>query len=129
MQYPIIVTLLCAQLFFLLTRSSDILIACKKDVQRTKEERLRIKNGLTRSLFLEAILFVPASVVLFRLAFFPIIYDKVLQINQNIVLWHAIIGIVSYGFPFAAIRQFVQIIALKTLQEFADISLKIKEKQ
>jgi hypothetical protein len=39
-------------------------------------------------------------------------------------MWYAFMGITAYGFPFAALRRFVTIIALKTLKEFSEISSK-----
>jgi hypothetical protein len=34
---------------------------------------------------------------------------------------NALIGVVSYGFPFTAVRRIVTIVALNTLREFANI--------
>lgn len=121
--YPLIASFLCAELFFLLAKSSDIIRICKSDSQRTEKERLQIKHGLRKSLLLEVFIFVPASVILFRLIIFPLIYDRLLLIKQDVIFWYSFIGIVAYGFPFAAIREFIKRMALKTLREFADISI------
>jgi hypothetical protein len=121
---PFIITLFCAELFFLLVRSSDITILAKKKEQRTKEEELRVNQGLRRGILLESLFFVPASAILFRLTIFPLIGNKILQINSDINLWYAIMGIAGYGFPFAAIKNFITKLALKTLKEFAEIATK-----
>ena len=120
-EYPLIVSFICGFLFLLLTRSQDIIKILKRDGQRTEEEKLQFKQGLSRALILEAFLFLPASIVLFRLTIFPLIYEKLLLLRQDIVLWYAVLGIAAYGFPFASVRGFIKMMALRTLRGFAEI--------
>lgn len=119
---------ICAELFFLVLRSSDITLALKKKEQRSEKENSKVQNGLVRSLVLEAFLFIPASVSLFLLAIFPLIIDTLLKINPSKIAWYGAIGLIAYGFPFLAVRRIITRIALKTLQEFTNIiTQEIKE--
>ena len=52
------ITILSAELIFILARSADILIALKSEEQRTSVERQRMKRGLLRSIVFEGLLFV-----------------------------------------------------------------------
>lgn len=117
----LIITFLCAELFFLLARNSDIIKVLKKDNQRTEQEKLQVKQGLRRALFSEAFLFLPASIILFRLTVFYLIADRLLDSKPCIVFWYAAMGIAAYGFPFEALRSFVKIVALKSIKEFSEV--------
>lgn len=122
-KYPsFLASFICAELFFLVTRSSKIILVIKNKSQRTPEENTEVQNGLKRSLFLEALLFIPASVTLFLLTVFPLISDSLLKVNDNKEAWYGLVGIIAYGFPFLTVRQIVSKVALKALQEFADIA-------
>lgn len=81
-----------------------------------------MKHGLRRALVLEAIVFVPASVGLFLLTVFPAIEGALLELKADLLFWYSIGGLISYGFPFAAVRQIITRIALRTLRDFASIA-------
>ncbi len=116
---PIIIAFVCSVLFFLLIRSQDVIIIFKTKTQRTERENFLIEHGLRRYLFIELFILLPASITLFRLIIFPLIRDKLLQINSNISAWYALMGVVAYGFPFATIRLILIRIALATLKKFS----------
>jgi hypothetical protein len=123
-QYPFIVSFLCAELFFLITRSSDIIIVCKRETQRNQQEKSSVRKCLIRSLLLEALVFVPASVALMLITVFPLISDRLPLIGEKEVAWYGVIGVIAYGFPFATIRRVVTKMALNTLKEFALLTQK-----
>lgn len=56
-----------AWLTAILARRKDILILAKNELQRTSEEKKSIKGGLRRGLWLEFLLFAPASTALILL--------------------------------------------------------------
>ena len=126
-QYPLVVSFVSAYLFYILSRSTDITILVKSEQQRTDTENQEIQNGLMRSIILDLLLFIPASIVLFWLIIFPLIIDQLLQIKNEQTLWYAFMGITGYGFPFATMRNFIKMIALRTLKDFHDISIKSDE--
>jgi hypothetical protein len=113
-----VATYASAVLLFLIVRSSDLSTLAKSDAQRTRDERVRVSRGLMRSMVLELLVFVPASasLLLLLLPLFP-----KLTIATDKVATHAIVGVVSYGFPFSAVRRLVTRMALSTLKEFASL--------
>ena len=78
-------------------------------------------RGLGRSVVIEALLLVPASVSLFSLTLLHILVLYLGQIGFPLVSIYALAGVVSYGFPFAGVKKIVRTVALKTLQEFASL--------
>ena len=124
-QYPFIISFICAELFFCITRSLQITVISKKKTQRTEAENSEVQNGLRRSILLEAFLFVPASVGLFLLTIFPLIADRFPQITgRNWYAYYGLAGVAAYGFPFSAIRKIIREIALITIRRFAEITEK-----
>ena len=78
-------------------------------------------RGLGRSLVLEALLFVPCSVLLV-LVLHPILpLHTILNANHPPFAFYGVLGIVGYVFPFAALRRIVRGTALRTLKQFASI--------
>jgi hypothetical protein len=116
---PWLYTFLAAELFFLLVSSNDLKKLIKRAEQRTPSEQKTVTRGLSRSLLLECIVFVPASAVLLLLMA-PLVTWKAPS-GQEAAM-HALFGVVSYGFPFAAVRKFVTNVALNTIKEFGDIT-------
>src|SRR5437870_600906 len=99
------VVLACAELFFLLVRTKDIQIIFKNSYQLTSRERVLVKRGLRRSLLLEMVVFVPASVMLVMVVLLPSL------IRAGLPSWfgsdqafYGALGILSYGFPFAIVK-------------------------
>ena len=117
-QYTILVS---AGLLLIIMRAGDIQILCKRNSQRTKSEQRQVDHGLLRCVLLELLVFVPASAgLIFMIA--PLLLPKACfdkQVSQAGL--YAVLGIVSYGFPFATIRSMVTRVALNTLKEFAEI--------
>ena len=109
-----------AELIFILVRSADILILLKSEEQRTGVERQRMKRGLLRSIVFDGLLFVPSSSALLILLS-PLLLIRYSSQDAPTMAVNALIGVVSYGFPFTAVRRIVTIVALNTLREFANI--------
>jgi hypothetical protein len=112
-------TVASAELIFLLTRSADITVVLKRSRQCTDDELLRIDRGLHRSLLTEGLLFVPASAALLLLVS-PLLFRATPWLTPSVASY-ALIGLVSYGFPFGALKRVVSRIAMNTLREFATI--------
>jgi hypothetical protein len=119
--YPILITFISAEIIFLLVRSSDVVIMCKSTKQRTKPEQLRIERGLIRSILVEGLLFVPSSAILLILLSPLLMPLRLTSAGTPAFAINALLGVISYGFPFAAVRRIVTVIALNTLREFAAI--------
>lgn len=120
----ILIAFVCAELSFILVRSQDIQIILKSQMQRTNIEQYQVDRGLGRSLLLELLLFVPASVTLV-LFIAPLLSDYIIKAEEPTSsqhrMFYALLGMISYGFPFATLRRVLTRIALKTLQEFATL--------
>jgi len=116
-----------AELLLVLVRTREIVIITKAPNQRAAKEQTEIDRGLIRSVVLEALLFVPVSVILLCLTVRPVLADSgflKLWAATHPIPFEAMIGLISYGFPFAMIRRLVTTIALQTLKNFAEISIK-----
>jgi hypothetical protein len=121
------VMVLCAELMLLIIRASQLQTIVKPENQRTASERTLIQRGLTRSVTLEAMLFVPASVLLvfitvrpFLMMLTPIRAVTAASPDVNMAFYGAL-GLSSYGFPFGLFKKIVSRIALVSLKEFATI--------
>jgi len=107
------VALLAAWLFLVVTRSKEILIAVKSHDERTRYERRMVERGMIKSLVLDALLFVPASVSLL-LWLAPVIVGR---FHMPEYPAYALIGIISYEFPFRSIQRIITRVALAALRE------------
>ena len=123
--YPKILTFVAAELLFLLVRSQDILAVSKKQAQRTAMENERCKRGLLRAVLIEAIVFVPASATLLLMITSSLTAKWVAHFGDST---YALLGVASYGFPFAAVKAFVVMTVLTTLRNFASVLPKIGDK-
>jgi hypothetical protein len=124
--------LLCAEMFFILTRYSDILLLATNAGQRNKVEEARISRGLGRSIVLEMLVFVPISAILFFVAIRPFVLSleplRIRSVNGDFAMaLNGSMGIISYGFPFVTVRRVVTLIALNTLKQFYELSLKAQD--
>ena len=119
--YPALITLLCAELFCVIVRNGEILILFKRRSQRTATEQKQVERGLSRAITLELFIFVPASVVLALLIVRPLLVAVTSQfaVFQNPTTVHALLGVASYGFPFATVKKVITRMALRILTEFA----------
>ena len=118
---PIAWTFISAELVLLLTRSRDIMALTKSRRQRTHLEQHEINRGLARAILLEALLFVPASCLLLVLISPLVLPSSFFANPQNAVASSSLLGIASYGFPFATVKRLITRLALATLREFADL--------
>jgi len=105
-----IVTVVSAWLFFVLMNAMDFKTLIKREEQRTQTERQAVQEGLPRLVLLEMLLFVPASAALLLLVM-PVFTHNVSALDvlakgsaRERVALYALMGIISYGFPFAAVR-------------------------
>jgi TPP-dependent indolepyruvate ferredoxin oxidoreductase alpha subunit len=114
-----LLTLLTAEMFFVLVRNREIVIIAKTKKQRNSREQDEVDRGIARSILLEAFMFVPVSAGLALLTF-PALMTHVAYLraipDQTL---HASLGIISYGFPFAAVRRAVVAVAFQALKNFA----------
>jgi len=121
--HPWLITLAASELFFIIVRSRDITVLFKKTTQRTEQEEKSVERGLLRAILGELLLFVPASNAL-GLLLLPLIrgkFDSAFSSPDTSLSVYALVGLVSYGFPFAAVRKIVTNVALNTLKEFANL--------
>jgi hypothetical protein len=120
-----LIALLSAELYLCLARSRELTILTKLPSQRTSGEQREVGRGLTRSVLPEALLFVPASVLLMLLLVGPYAMESawILRLSNGARFSsYAAFGLVSFGFPFAAVRRLVTRMALRTLTEFANVT-------
>jgi hypothetical protein len=126
-----LISLFCAWLFSFLISSPEITVLIKKNSQLTPSERKAKEKGLLRSIVLQTVLFVPASVFLVLLIVRPIL--AVSPVALAFITASAkfsasgLLGILSYQFPFAAVKRAVTHFALRTLQKFASITIDAQE--
>src|SRR4051812_24326719 len=117
------ITLLCAELLFLLVRNQDIMLVSKAANQRNETEQQQVNRGLLRSLLIEIFVFVPASTALMLILIRPFILPYVGTNTDVILATHGIMGVTSYGFPFATVRSVMTRMSLRLLTEFAAVTL------
>jgi len=124
-------SILAAELLMIILRARDITVLLKTKQQRTAKEQKEVSQGLLRSIALEMLLFIPASVTLFAWICRPFALTveriKVLASTPGHA-FDGLLGIISYVFPFAVFRRVVREIALRTLRNFAQIVLEDNSK-
>lgn len=129
--HPKLIVLLSAELVCILIRQEDVKVIAKSKSQRTEIEQHSMDRGVLRAMLLELFVFVPVSVALLLLLSSPIasflIGKAAFPISS--VFINALLGVLSYGFPFATLREVITKIALNTLSEFASITAKREEGQ
>lgn len=125
-QYPLLVMIFCGELYFIVLKQAQILKVCKVESQRTKKENKQIEQGLRRSLLLEAIIFAPVSIILFRYAILPLLFPTLIQLNPHTNLWYGLMGIAGYNFPFVLSRKIITIKTFTAIQSFAAFINSIK---
>jgi hypothetical protein len=123
----ILFALLGAWLFALLFKGKDVIALAKNDTQRTPDEKKKVKSGLFRSLLIEFSILVPASTALILLIL-PFASRLLAQsgplerlLAESFEIrgsFYVIVGVFSYNFPFAAVRQVATRIALNTIKDF-----------
>lgn len=117
--YPSVWTLIAAETLLILTRSRTITVLVKSKTQRSRLEQHEVERGLLRSLLVEFLLLVPASCFLL-LAVAPVIPKLATPGDYRTEMARsALLGMISYGFPFALAKRVITRIALNTLREFS----------
>ena len=116
LKHPILLSILCGELYFLIFNQQRVKTIVKTTAQRTKEENSQIKRGLRRSLILEALIFVPLTIVLFYFTVFPLVLSKLIQIHPDITVWYAVMGIIAYNFPFVILKEVIIRIAKESIK-------------
>lgn len=111
------ITFAVAEAICLLARAEDITVLAKRRGQRTQAEEERVHRGLTRSVGLELILFVPASTFV---VLETIRYTLPTRWMDHPALSGAL-GVISFGFPWETFRIMFTRWALKSLKEFYDV--------
>jgi hypothetical protein len=91
------------------------MILCKKPDQRSASEQKEVLRGLGRAIVLESLLFVPVSAALGFMVF-PWLISKTSSLAFSGVAPYSLLGMVSYGFPFATLRRVVTKFAFTALQ-------------
>jgi hypothetical protein len=119
------IALAASDLSVLLVRYRELNILIKSKQQRSPLEQQETERGLFRSVVLELLLFAPASVTLMCMAMRPVLLKVPFFLSlqeTSPISFYSWLGILSYGFPFVALRRTVTRIALNSLKEFASIS-------
>src|SRR6516165_5595580 len=123
-----LLALICAELFLFLVRKREITILVKSVAQLSATEKREKERGLARSVLLEVLFFVPASLALFFVVVRPLLMLSPMKtvLTSHLVSPSAsgLLGLLSYQFPFAAVRKLVTLSALHTLRSFATITIK-----
>jgi hypothetical protein len=115
-----------AWLTAILARRKDIVALAKNELQRTSDEKKRVKGGLRRGLVLEFLLFAPASTVLILLLlplflkYFPMRFpgNLLVQMTNQATsepvsstelrrAGYTLVGVIGYVLPLAAIKHLV----------------------
>ncbi len=118
---PLFLTLVAAELIFILVRSESLYILVKSKEQLTDKEQHRIERGLFRCILLEAFAFVPVSACLLFMISPLMIPPRWFDGNSTNAVYSAM-GVISYGFPFIAVKKIITRVALTTLSEFASLT-------
>jgi hypothetical protein len=120
-----IVSLGCAELFMLLAHGPEVKILFKKDSQLSSKERKEIEGGLARSVLVDGIVFVPASIVLMLIIIRPMLLTFLPWARFTASLpsnsMSGLLGIIGYQFPFITVKKVVMRMALITLRNCATI--------
>lgn len=122
---PELVTLVVAELFFIVAKSQDIKVIIKRKIQRTHNEQLMIMRGLRRDVFLDLLLFVPFSAILLLLIT-PLFIGNILaniKLSQYWYAFYSLLGLICYGFPFSAVVKLVRQIAIRNFNKYPNISI------
>ncbi|MCP4748349.1 MAG: hypothetical protein GY874_19765 [Desulfobacteraceae bacterium] len=112
---PIFFAYLCGFCLVVLTKLNKIKILLKSDEQRNDNEKRMVKKGLKIDLLMALIVHTPLSITLFWFAIFPLIKSSLLEIQNNILFWSGMVGIVGYGFPFSLVKRFATKVTYNTL--------------
>src|SRR2546426_9822039 len=117
--HRILIALICAEGLLILTSVNTLKIAFKRPDQRTFGERSRVSGGLFREFFGEFFVFVPVSVVIAMIVLRPFVV-KIAALPQDAV--DGLLGTISYGFPYKALKRWVLRATVKFMKEAVDVA-------
>jgi hypothetical protein len=112
----VITGLVCAEGLHVLASAQKVSILIKRRDQRTEGETKRVQYGLFREFALELLVLVPISVALGFLILRPALQHVSWLQNINV---DALVGFISYGFPYAALKRKILDGAVRFLKEEA----------
>jgi hypothetical protein len=118
MQDHYLFSLLAAEAWLILAKSKSLTILFKFPHQRTAGVKKLIECGLLMEVMTAAIIFVPVSVFLAVNILRPFI-SRAIPVEASLL--DSIVGLVSYGFPYAAIKKWAIHATVKFLREAADV--------
>jgi hypothetical protein len=114
-----LIALSAAEAALMLTRAETIKVCFKSKRQQTAGEKQRIARGWFREYLAEAILLVPVSVGLGILILRPFVLRWT---SAEPLVVDAIVGLVSYGFPYSIFKAWAVRSAIKMLKEASSIA-------
>jgi len=117
--HHILIALVCAESLLILASVNTVKIALKRWDQRTPGEIQRVSGGLFREFIGEFFVLVPVSVVLATIVLRPFLV-KISAVPQDAV--DGLLGTVSYGFPYRALKQWVLRAAVKFMKEAIEVA-------
>lgn len=114
-----VTALLCAEGLLILSNADSIKVFIKKPNQRTEGETKRMQRGLVREFWIAVLLFVPVSVALGMNVVRPILLKTSLVSDGSV---DALVGLVSYGFPYAAVKTITLMAITQFLKQAAAVA-------
>ena len=91
-----------------------------------KEKRTEQENKQIKKFYIEILIFVPLSIILFNMTILPFIVDMLPKFEKWVL--YSISGLVAYKFPFVALRNyFVKKVLLVIKTSGAEERKKIQE--
>lgn len=117
--HHILIALICAEGLLVLTSVNTLKIAFKRSDQRTLGEKRRISGGLFREFLGEFLVFVPVSVLMAMIVLRPFVV-KITALPQDAI--DGLLGTVSYGFPYKALKRWVLRATVKFMKEAVDVA-------
>ena len=118
-EYQFGIALLVSEGMLIFSNTQKLTILFKAPAQRTPGEKKLVSRGLGRQLFLAGFLFVPVSVIVGSLIVRPVI-GRGLPSGGS--LTDALVGLVSYGFPYASVKAWVIRTSARFLRDAADVA-------
>jgi hypothetical protein len=135
-----------AWLTAILARRNDIVILAKNELQRTTEEKKKVRGGIRRGMLLEFLLFVPASTALILLLLplflkylpmkFPgnLLAQLTAQVTPESTIptevrraAYALVGVIGYLLPLATVKHLVIRFVEGLLNQFVQLKDKDTE--
>lgn len=100
----------------ILSRRRDITIIVKSESQLTVPEQHEWAYGFARALLLEIVILVPFSAALVLWVVAPFVQPSWIGRESHDHVFYGLLGLVSYGFPFTAIKKFLMRVVRNELE-------------